>query len=240
MSIRKDKIVAIHQPNFFPWLGYFDKIARADAFVFLDDVQFPKTGGVWSNRVKLLIGGEARWLTAAIDRNYTGIRKISEMHFLSTNPWREKMIKTLEANYKKHPFFDETMKVIQPLILNQESNIREYNIHTIRAIVSEIGMKHGEFFRSSEFAFESTSNELLCDLTTSVGGTTYLTGGGASGYQDSSVFGVFKVNLKYQDFQHPTYAQLKSDKFLAGLSVIDAAMNVGWNEVRNLLGARKK
>jgi hypothetical protein len=237
MSIRKDKMVAIHQPNFFPWLGYFNKIARADVFVFLDDVQFPKTGGVWSNRVKLLVGGEARWVTAAIDRNYSGTRKISEMHFLSTNPWREKLLKTLEANYKKHPFFDETMEVTQPLVLNQESNISEYNIHAIEKIVSEIGMKPGEFVRSSDFAFESTSNELLCDLTTSVGGETYLCGSGADGYQDSHVFDAFKVNLKYQDFQHPTYEQVKSQKFLAGLSVIDAAMNVGWGGVRNLLGA---
>ena len=76
-----NRVVAIHQPNFFPWLGYFDKIARSDVFIFLDDVQFPKTGGVWSNRVKILIGGEARWSTAPIDRSFTGTRKICEMHF---------------------------------------------------------------------------------------------------------------------------------------------------------------
>ena len=101
-----------------------------------------------------------------------------------------------------------------------------------------MGMKHGEFVRSSEFAIESTSNELLCDLTSRVGGKTYLCGGGASGYQDSSVFDAFKVNLKYQNFEHPNYEQLNSDNFLAGLSVIDAAMNVGWIEVKNLLSAR--
>jgi len=235
-----NKVVAIHQPNFFPWLGYFDKIARADVFVFFDDVQFPKTGGVWSNRVKLLVAGEARWVTAAIDRTYTGTRKISEMQFLSTNPWREKMIKTLEANYKKHPFFDETMEVIQPLVLNQESNISEYNIHAIKKIVSAIGINHGKFVRSSNFAFESTSNELLCDLTTVVGGKTYLCGGGATGYQDSRLFDALKVNLAYQDFEHPNYGQSKRDKFLAGLSVIDAAMNVGWRVVRNLLSSSKK
>ncbi len=49
-------IVAIHQPNFFPWLGYFDKIARCDHFVLLDHVQFQKTGGVWSNRVRMMVG----------------------------------------------------------------------------------------------------------------------------------------------------------------------------------------
>ena len=112
------KVVAIHQPNFFPWLGYFDKISRADSFLFLDNVQFPKKGGSWSNRIKLLISGDARWITAAIDRSYSGTRQIREMHFLSQNPWRQKMFKTLEINYKPSEVkFNDLLKAIN------ESNI---------------------------------------------------------------------------------------------------------------------
>ena len=81
-----NKTVAIHQPNFFPWMGYFEKISRSDVFVFFDDVQFPKKGGSWSNRVKLLVSEEARWVTAAIDRSYSGTRTIREMFFLDNNP----------------------------------------------------------------------------------------------------------------------------------------------------------
>ena len=72
-------IVAIHQPNFFPWLGFFDKIARADVFCLLDNVQFPKTGGTWINRVQLWINGKAAWATAPVDRSYSGVRRIREM-----------------------------------------------------------------------------------------------------------------------------------------------------------------
>jgi hypothetical protein len=62
-------VVAIHQPNFLPWLGFFDKLARADVFVLLNSVQFPRTSkGTWINRVKLLVGGEARWATVPIVR----------------------------------------------------------------------------------------------------------------------------------------------------------------------------
>ena len=75
------KVVAIHQPNFFPWLGYFDKIRRSDIFILLDDVQFSKTGGVWSNRVKVLINGEGRWLTAPVERNFHGTRNVNQMFF---------------------------------------------------------------------------------------------------------------------------------------------------------------
>ena len=66
------KVVSIHQPNFFPWLGYFEKIVRSDYFIFLDNVQFPKKGGSWTNRVKLIVSGQPKWLTANINRQYHG------------------------------------------------------------------------------------------------------------------------------------------------------------------------
>ncbi len=77
-------VVAIHQPNFLPWLGYFDKVAKSDVFVFLDSVQAPKTGGSWLNRVRLAMNGEARWVTAPIDRTFHGVKRVHELEFGST------------------------------------------------------------------------------------------------------------------------------------------------------------
>jgi hypothetical protein len=225
------KTVAIHQPNFFPWLGYFDKIARADIFIFFDDVQFPKTGGVWTNRVKLLISGEARWMTGAIDRNYNGTRAIREMCFLTDNPWREKILKSIMTNYQRHPFFNETMTIIKPLLLNPEPNIAEYNIKAVTRIVRELGLDPAKLRRSSDFPAEGHSNELLCSLTRLAGGETYMCGGGADGYQDDELFEQRGVKLQYQNFSHPVYPQRGQQEFVAGLSVIDALMNLGWKGV---------
>ena len=72
------KVVAIHQPNFLPWLGFFAKLARADVFVLLDDAQFQKKRGTGSNRVKLLVAGRAAWVTVPIV-GYHGVRAIPEM-----------------------------------------------------------------------------------------------------------------------------------------------------------------
>jgi WbqC-like protein family len=69
--------IAIHQPNFFPWLGFFDKLARSDRFICLDNVQLPKGGSSWINRVKFFIAGEDRWVSAPIERK-PGLSKISE------------------------------------------------------------------------------------------------------------------------------------------------------------------
>ena len=62
-------LIAIHQPNFYPWLGYFNKIQKCDRFVILDEVQFPKTGGTWMNRVRLKIGHQTDYFTVAVVRN---------------------------------------------------------------------------------------------------------------------------------------------------------------------------
>ena len=103
-------ICAIHQPNFSPWLGYFDKIKRCDKFVVLDDVQYQKKGGTWSNRVAINIHGQSKWITAPINRP-SGLWNINETTFQSNN-WRDKIIKTLQANYSKAPFFKENRDFI--------------------------------------------------------------------------------------------------------------------------------
>lgn len=229
------RVVSIHQPNFFPWLGYFDKIIRSDIFVLFDDVQYPKTGGAWSNRVKLLVSGEPRWVTAAIDRNYHGTRTIREMTFLDKNPWREKILKTIEANYGRHPHYRECMTVVEPLLLNQEQNIAAYNIHAIDALCRALGIDTAKLQISSALPHTGSSNELLCSITHAVGGGAYMCGGGADGYQDESIFVRAGIELRRQAFLHPVYPQCRHADFVPGLSVIDAVMNLGWDATAKLL-----
>lgn len=232
------KIVAIHQPNFFPWLGYFDKIARSDIFVLFDDVQYPKTGGAWCNRVKLTIAGEARWVTATIDRSYHGTRTIREMYFARGTPWRAKTFRTLEANYGRHPHYDECMAVVESLLNHPEENIAAFNVHAIAEICRALNLDSGKLHLSSELSHIGSSNELLCSITRAVGGQVYMYGGGADGYQDDSVFANAEIELMPQAFVHPVYPQHRSTRFVPGLSVIDAVMNIGWAETTKLLVGR--
>ena len=169
------KVVSIHQPNFF-WLGYFEKIVRSDYFIFLDNVQFPKKGGSWTNRVKLIVSGQPKWLTANINRQYHGTLLINEMTFAQGNPWRAKIIKSLQTSYSKHPFFDQTMDILDPLIMNSETNISEYNICAVTSLASAIGIDCDKFTRASAFPISDISTARLCVLANSVAADTYLSG----------------------------------------------------------------
>ena len=235
IQIKSSRVVAIHQPNFFPWLGYFDKIARSDVFILLDHVQFQKTGGTWSNRVKLLVGVESRWVTAPIVRNYHGVLAINEMEFQANNPWREKLLKSLVANYTRAPFFKETMGFIEPLILNSENNLARYNGTAVMAIAKHLGLPTEKLRWSSEMGVDQYASEMLISLTRAVDGNTYMCGGGAEGYQEDTAFAEAGIDLVYQNFQHPVYIQSGSKEFVPGLSIIDALMNIGLDEVRTSL-----
>lgn len=232
------KTVAIHQPNFFPWLGYFDKIARSDVFIFLDHVQFPKTGGVWCNRVRLRCGGEARWVTGPIRRAFHGVLAINEVEWADELPWRSKLLKTLAANYSRAPFFKETMAWLEPQILSPQSNLARYNVAVIKAIAGQVGLRHEHCVPSSSLGGEGQASDLLIDLIRKVDGSCYMCGGGASGYQDDRAFAQAGVPLVYQGFQHPVYPQAGAADFVPGLSILDALMNIGRAGVGALLAVR--
>src|SRR5688572_22703540 len=129
------RVVAIHQPNFLPWLGYFDKLARVEVFVFLDHVQFQKKGGNWANRVRMLAGGDqASWVTVPVVRSYHGVRAINEIEIDESRPWRSKLLKTIESSYRRAPAYAEVEPVLAKLIENSSTRLAEYNERAVRAI----------------------------------------------------------------------------------------------------------
>lgn len=229
------KIVAIHQPNFLPWLGFFDKIARSDVFVLLDNVQFPKKGGIWTNRVQILMSGQANWMTVPVDRTFHGTKLINEMLINNKTDWRLKMHKTIQQNYIKAPYFIEIMPLVESLINESTANLAEYNVKAIRILAERVGLSTDHLILSSTLNTEGNSTELLISITKAVGGDAYMCGGGANGYQEDEKFTGENIQLKYQEFKHPVYAQFNTKDFIPGLSIVDVLMNCGFDGVNEIL-----
>jgi hypothetical protein len=217
-------IVAIHQPNFFPWLGYFDKIRRADVFVFLDAVAYPRSGsssmGCWCNRVRLAIQGEPRWVTCPIRRMPLGM-PIRDAEIDDAQPWRAKLLRTLRANYGRAPHFDAGIAFLEPLIGDSEQNLAKFNAKVIEAVAVRLGLST-RFVWQSGLTYSGAATELLVSLVKAVGGSTYLCGDGAGGYQQDDLFGSNGLGLVKQNFTHPVYGD--PARFIPGLSVIDYLM----------------
>ncbi len=109
-------IVAIHQPNFWPWIAYFYKILRCDTFVFLDNVQYTKNSFINRNKIKTSQG--YIWLTVPVSFNFG--QKILEVKINNNTDWRKKHLKTLELNYKKAIFFEEIYEIIKEVYYKEE------------------------------------------------------------------------------------------------------------------------
>jgi len=226
-------VVGIHQPNFLPWLGFFNKVLQADVFVLLDDVQFVK--GEVTNRVKLLISGEARWLTCPVLTSGSGSSNISEKQLDSSLRWREKNLMAIRQSYGRHPFFEQVIGALGPLLSDTEPSLVQYNFSLIAAISRGLGLGDEKFRLGSELGVESYSTQRLVDLTKIVGGSCYLTGGGAQGYQDDQLFENAGVAVEYQNFKARPYPQKGMENFVPGLSILDCLFNIGWDETTEYL-----
>lgn len=219
-------LCAIHQPNFFPWMGYFDKIRRADVFVFLDDVDYPKSGssmGSWCNRVRINVQGRPAWIRCPVRRAH-GAQRIRDVVVDESRPWRAKLIRTLEMNYRRAPCFAQTMTFLQALLAPRDLTLAAFNIRVITAISAALGLGT-RYVRQSDLRVRGTGTELLINLAGAVGADGYLCGGGAEGYQQDEMFRERGVTLIYQDFVHTAYGN--PTIWMPGLSVIDYLMQIG-------------
>lgn len=226
-------ILAAHQPNFFPWLGYFNKIHRADVFVILDDVQMIKTGSSWVNRVNLVINKEARFYSIPVVRP-SGTIMIKDA-VISDSKWKKRLISTLEMSYGRHPYYKANIDLIKGLIDGGTDNLCEFNLSVIRQLVSVLGLGYNKLRLASEMDIKSTATQRLIDLTKLNCCESYLEGGGASGYQEDDLFKAQGVSLIKQNFIHPTYPQKDSAQFIMGLSILDPLFNCGIDETKKLI-----
>lgn len=228
-------ICAIHQPNFFPWLGYFNKIYKADVFIFLDGVDYPKsskTMSTWSNRVAAFINGEKHWINCPVVRE-EGKQKICDVRIDESVDWRKKLIKTLEYSYKRSDFYDEVSDFIFNLIMNRSETLAEFNIRNIRELCKKFGI-NSRFYRQTELETTKSATELLIEITKAVNCDTYMCGGGAGGYQEDALFEKSELELKYQNYNAPCYKQ-KDGECIQGLSVLDVLFNCGFIKTKQLI-----
>jgi len=223
-------IVGIHQPNFMPWLGYFYKIWQSDTFIFLDDVQFIKTGSSYTNRVSININGQNQYITIPIKRG-SGVQNINQTNFLNEK-WKKKLITTLQSNYAKSPYFNENREFIFALINFEADNLADYNMNFIQKISEKLNFKT-HFIESSKFNIHSKSTQRLVELIEKVEGTVYLSGTGGDEYQEHNIYTNKKIEVIYNTMPNFEYHQPKGEAFIKGLSIIDALFNVGFEKLQS-------
>lgn len=217
-------IITIHQPEYLPWLGFFDRIIKSDVFVILDHVQYQKNCNINRNRIKNANGPE--WLTVPVHKKMDHM-EISKVQIQNSLEWREKHYKTIVMNYAKATHFAAFHDVIKAIYEQNWDSISELDTSIIISILEKLGVKK-KIYKSSELHPEGKSTEMLVDICKKLNGDTYLSGEGGKRYMDTKAFDDAGIKIEWQTFTHPVYTQQYNKLgFISHLSFIDLLFNHG-------------
>ncbi|MBW2000948.1 MAG: WbqC family protein [Deltaproteobacteria bacterium] len=224
-------IVSVHQPQYLPWLGYFDKIDRADIFVLLDNVQFKKNE--WQNRNKIKTAQGWQWLTVPVMYKYPQL--INEVMINNRVSWQHQQRQAILSNYKKAPYYNQLKEFFEDIFSSSWQFISKLNIEMVKSLVKILGIDTPLYVASELGEFPQDPDERLIAITKHLGADTYLAGAGGRGYMDLDKYNKSGVKVIFQDFKHPVYGQLFGG-FEPFMSVIDLIFNHGDKSLMILRG----
>lgn len=229
----RKKIVAIHQPNYIPWLGYFHKMVHCDVFVYLDSVQYPRGQNLSPrNRIKTPNGPVFLTIPLKIPGGKEGKALYTEVEF-ANEKWKQKHRKTIELNYKRAPFFEEIFEIYRTETELHHTFV-ELNIGLIEAFAGYLKIKSERVRLSAVLSDHGQKTNLIVDICKRLDADTYLSGaGGGRDYNDEALLNANGIELQYSKFEPPVYPQLWGD-FESHLSILDVLFNCG-PETKNFL-----
>ncbi|KKU77980.1 MAG: WbqC-like protein family protein [Parcubacteria group bacterium GW2011_GWA2_47_64] len=217
--------VTIHQPEYLPYLGFFDRLLHADTFVLLDTAQFQRGGFINRNRIKTPKGSQ--WLTVPIVGRKKDVKKsIQSVRIDSEKPWQEEHIRAIELNYKKAPHFQEFFPDLRELLLRKWEGISELDSTLIEWVVTLFGLSI-HMVQSSALSITGSATDQLVSICAELGADTYVSGPGGRNYLEMDKFSRAGIKVDFHNFEHPIYEQRFGGTFEPNLSVIDYIFNCG-------------
>lgn len=212
--------VGIMQPYFLPYIGYFQLIAAVDVFVVYDNIQYTKKG--WINRNRMLQNGADAVFSLPLRKgsDYLDVRDRT----LADTFDRAKLLSQFGGNYRRAPYFDETMPLLKRVIGHADDNLFGYVHHSIAETCAHFGITT-KIKISSDIDIDHSlrGQDKVIALTRAVGGTTYInTIGGVEMYSKSD-FAEHGVTLQFIKSLPIEYEQF-GEPFVPWLSITDVMM----------------
>lgn len=226
MSNDNGKCIAIMQPTFLPWIGYFSLLDRVDEFVIFDHVQFEKRS--WQQRNKIRTHDGEMWLSVPVSSKGKQSQSIKDVEILYDGKRSPlvKIMNAIELNYKKSPFFLDYADEIRYILMQEPTHISNLNQDIIRWVCEKLQIST-PFIQSSSLNVSGTKSDLLVDICKAQKATCYISPPGSKVYlEDSNAFELAGLPISYHDYHHPEYSQFHGD-FVPYMSVLDLLFNAG-------------
>jgi hypothetical protein len=217
----------ILQPSYIPWRGYFHQIARADVFIFYDDVQYDKHG--WRNRNRIKTQAGPQWLTIPVSSHGVVMEHIPicQVGIAWDKPWNKQHWKAIQYAYGRAPFFKEYAGLLEPFFARQDAYLADLTIDLTVTLARVLGIEQTRFIRSSELAGVSgQKTDRLVQILKKVGADHYISGPSARDYIEADLFAAAGISLEYMAYHYPDYPQLYPP-FDPQVSILDLLFMTG-------------
>src|SRR5438105_3264794 len=217
------RTVVIEQPNYVPWIGYFDLIGQSDVWVWYDDVQYTKRD--WRNRNRIAADA-AEWLTIPVITRGRFTQRICDVEIDDAQHWRRHHLESIRRCYARAPFFQPMFDVIEDALSASDRRLADLTIRLNESICALLGLQP-LFKRSSQIPGPiGGREERLIRICRAVEGSVYLSGPAARAYIDPRAFAAADIELRYIIYDYPPYAR-GSRTFVPNLSILDVLAWLG-------------
>jgi WbqC-like protein len=214
--------LAIHQPHYLPWLGYLAKWAAADVLVFLDTVQYEKNG--WQNRNRIKTAAGPRWLTVPVHAPLG--TPIAEVTIDVAQPWGDRHLRAIEQAYAAAGHLARHRTALGELYATKWDRLVPLAVASAEWLARSVGITTPVRLASTLGVAAAEPTERLIALCRAVGADTYLAGRDGARYMDVARFAAAGIRVLYQDYTHPSYAQLHGE-FAPNCSGLDLLLTHG-------------
>ena len=204
-------------------------------FIILDDFQF--TVQSWHQRNRLFVNkNQIDWYTIPVNKTESFLAPLNKTTINEKVPWRIKMLKRIQQNYSKAPYFYEIFQIVEKWLLTEKESLAEQNILFVKRVCDCLNV-NCEFRTSSDYPSTNKRSVRVLELLRSCQAKQYYSARGSFDYMlEDGVFPTDDIEVLFQDFQHIPYRQVGSPgEFIPYLSIIDALMNTGPGKTLELI-----
>jgi len=231
--------IAIHQPEFMPWLGFFHKMALADLYVVFDHVQFKKR--YFENRNMIVSPkSETSYICTPVITKGRYKQAIKVVEIDNNQDWKNALLNKLKHFYAKAPYFEVYYSELSSLFKSKEhAHLMDFNMDMINFFRKQLGISTPVLFSSNMNVAEHKGSDLILQICRINKATTYLCGASGRDYLKEDDFLSLNIKIEWLNFISPVYSQL-CDAFVPNMSILDLLFNNGENSLSIIMNANKK
>ncbi|QXM05179.1 WbqC family protein [Crassaminicella indica] len=220
--------IAISQPRYLPACNYIERMIISDVFVMLDNVQHQKRAFEHRNRIRTTNG--CCWLSIPIDRKNSKSDKIKDLLVLNDESWEENHYKNFVHNYKKTPFYDEIIKLLEEFYSKKRIYFNEVVRDMLNILINYLELKVKVEW-ASNYIWKCKKDDLLIEITKYFDGDIYISGPNGRNYIDKNKFIKNDIELVFHEYNHPVYNQIWGD-FIPYMTIWDMLFYCGKDTVK--------